>query len=96
MAENEALQHSGDDLIQVGLHFTLYQEKLVESQQGAVAGLELLLGIKGMLRNKLRVNAGFTKVMRFSMKFAPDYITHTWGQMILKQGKQGVRLMILV
>lgn len=43
------------------------------------------VGIKGMLKNKLRVNAGFTKVMRFSMKFAPDFITHTWGQMILKQ-----------
>lgn len=41
-------------------------------------------GIKGMESNKLRVNAGFTKVMRFSMKFAPDFITHTWGQMILK------------
>ncbi|KJD46470.1 SDR family oxidoreductase [Paenibacillus terrae] len=46
------------------------------------------VGIKGMLRNKLRVNAGFTKVMRFSMKFAPDFITHTWGQMILKQGNK--------
>ncbi|OKP93363.1 SDR family oxidoreductase [Paenibacillus sp. P32E] len=41
-------------------------------------------GITGMEKNKLRVNAGFTKVMRFSMKFAPDFITHTWGQMILK------------
>ncbi|MEJ9164757.1 SDR family NAD(P)-dependent oxidoreductase [Paenibacillus graminis] len=41
-------------------------------------------GIKGMEKNKLRVNAGFSKVMRFSMKFAPDFITHTWGQMILK------------
>lgn len=41
-------------------------------------------GIKGMEKNKLRVNAGFTKIMRFSMKFAPDFITHTWGQMILK------------
>ncbi|SFE24631.1 uncharacterized oxidoreductase [Paenibacillus algorifonticola] len=46
------------------------------------------VGIKGMLRNKLRVNVGFTKVMRFSMKFAPDFITHTWGQMILKQGNK--------
>jgi len=43
------------------------------------------VGVKGMLKNKIRVNAGFTKVMRFSMKFAPDWITHTWGQMILKQ-----------
>lgn len=41
-------------------------------------------GIKGMEKNKIRVNAGFTKVMRFSMKFAPDFITHAWGQMILK------------
>ncbi|MEC0128323.1 SDR family oxidoreductase [Paenibacillus pabuli] len=42
------------------------------------------VGIKGMQKNKLRVNAGFTKVMRFSMKFAPDFITHTWGHMLLK------------
>ncbi|MEI2397531.1 hypothetical protein V8V88_19930 [Paenibacillus phytohabitans] len=42
------------------------------------------VGIKGMEKNKIRVNAGFTKVMRFSMKFAPDFITHTWGQMLLK------------
>lgn len=41
-------------------------------------------GVKGMEKNKIRVNAGFTKVMRFSMKFAPDFITHTWGQMLLK------------
>ncbi|WP_342424009.1 SDR family NAD(P)-dependent oxidoreductase [Paenibacillus sp. FSL E2-0178] len=42
------------------------------------------VGIKGMEKNKIRVNAGFTKVMRFSMKFAPDFITHIWGQMLLK------------
>lgn len=42
------------------------------------------VGIKGMDKNKIRVNAGFTKVMRFSMKIAPDFITHTWGQMLLK------------
>ncbi|MCL6603318.1 MAG: SDR family NAD(P)-dependent oxidoreductase [Paenibacillus sp.] len=42
------------------------------------------VGVKGMENNKIRVNAGFTKVMRFSMKFAPDFITHTWGQMLLK------------
>ena len=42
------------------------------------------IGIKGMEKNKLRVNAGFTKIMRFSMKFAPDFITHTWGGMLLK------------
>lgn len=42
------------------------------------------IGIRGMEKNKIRVNAGFTKIMRFSMKFAPDFITHTWGQMLLK------------
>ncbi len=37
-----------------------------------------------MERDKLRVNAGFTKIMRFSMKVAPDFITHTWAKTILK------------
>lgn len=41
-------------------------------------------GVRGIEKNKLRVNAGFTKPMRFFMKFAPDFITHTWAKTILK------------
>lgn len=41
-------------------------------------------GIRGIEKNKLRVNPGFAKPMRFFMKFAPDFITHAWAKTILE------------
>lgn len=41
-------------------------------------------GIRGIEKNKIRVNAGFTKLMRFAMKFAPDFTTRTFAKMVLK------------
>lgn len=40
-------------------------------------------GIRGIEKDKLRVNPGFTKWMRFFMKFTPDLITHVWARMLL-------------
>ncbi|AVK60963.1 oxidoreductase [Lactobacillus sp. CBA3605] len=40
-------------------------------------------GIKGMAKNRLQVNVGFTAVLRQFMKIMPNTITHIWGKQTL-------------
>jgi uncharacterized oxidoreductase len=42
-------------------------------------------GIKGMEKNKIRLNPGFSKIMRFMSKIAPDFVTHQWGKTMMKR-----------
>ncbi len=48
------------------------------------AGL-LMLVSKGMEKNKIRLNPGFSKIMRFMSKIAPDFVTHQWGKTMMKR-----------